>query len=322
MSGVTAERLAQDARPRSLEELRIWLVAEARLASSLAHICDVELLHPDGWEAATESGPSPNFLLVEAGPDTAAAWRDELDGLLERCTRAPVPSLLWLAGPAGPQWLDRCKRFDRTFSMDRGQLPRLEAAGARRPALLWPAAAPGEPPAREERERPHAVLWQGGRRSDWPVAWRKRLDAVRRGASAHGLHTCRDGERMALRDARVVVAADPRVGSATFAPAVAFDAPLRGAAVVTPHDFASAHDFSVGAARGPGRVDLLPSVGDEDSAAEKIGLLLSDEELRRETVTHLRRIVAHNHTHRHRLATLASAAGYRLAPDGIDPASA
>ncbi|HEX6688973.1 MAG TPA: glycosyltransferase, partial [Solirubrobacterales bacterium] len=125
----------------------------------------------------------------------------------------------------------------------------------------------------------------------------------------------------ALCRAKVVIGADAEIGSATFAAPVVFDAAAAGAAVITPHEFATIHDFGVGG-MGPRTQNLIPIVKDGDGVRAEIDRLLADDLRHGEIVSHLQRIVAHNHTYRHRLATLASAVGYRLTPDALDPAPA
>jgi Glycosyl transferases group 1 len=329
-------------RPHTLRELRVSLVGGDELASALAPVGRVEPLHPGDQPGGDGS---PAFLLVENGAGVEEGWTDELDRLLDTCERNTIPSLLWVTStPLDPYWLDRCARFDRVFTVDRGQIEELEAAGARTPVALWPATAlridertTGSPARRD------AVVWIGGWRREWPAAWRDRLESVLCGAARRGLKIIDYGEiealpsslrphvvatesgegpEAALRHAKVVVGADPRYGSALLAPRVVFDAAAAGAAVITPHDFASLHDFAIGGTREIAWRNLIPVVHDSEIATQEIDQLLDDEQLRREIACHTRRIVANNHTYAHRLATLASAAGYRLVPNADDPAPA
>lgn len=332
-------------RPGSLSELRLWLVAGDRLAGALSQICKVERLQPADWQAKSQADRPPTFLLVEASKGAGDDWGQELDSLLNRCIHDSVSRLLWIADDQlDPYWLTHCHRFNRIFCMDRKQLAQLEAAGVRRPSVLWPAALPlgqSHSPAANAEESP--VVWLGGWSQDWPLAWRERLASVLQGASRYGLrifpvadldglpsdlHRCVSDStgaptaEAALRSAQVVIAADPTVGSSTFAPSVAFDVPLLGAAPITAHDFATIHDFSTGGIRKPARRDLMPVVHDSDGAADEVERLLGDDAHREETVEHLCRIIDHNHTYRHRLATLASALGHRVIPDALDSAPA
>jgi hypothetical protein len=332
-------------KPRDPGELRIWLVGGDRLASACLQSCHAAVLRPGDWRERSQDGPPPAFLLIEADSGVERTWGDELGLVLDHCERSAIPRLLWVAiSPLDPYWLERCRFFERVFTMDREQLPELEAAGARMPSILWPAAAPpiAPSPGTEGRERSGAVVWLGGWRHDWPEQWRARLTAVLRGAAERDLRITQDADleglpadlwdrvstaepaesrESALAGARVVIGADSTIGSLTFAPPIAFDAIARGAAVITPHDFASVHDFGVGAIKGTPPGGLMPVVHDSGGAIAEIDRLL-DEPLRAEVVSHLQRIVVHNHTHQHRLATLASAVDIRLTPDALGPTPA
>jgi hypothetical protein len=330
--------------PSCLSELRIWLVGGKRLAAALSAICHVDVLRPTKWRREIKGVCHPAFLLVEAGDESEAAWGKELDGLLERCKRETVPRLLWATGSAlESYWLERCGHFSRVFAGDRAELAGLRAAGATLPSVLWPAATCGiaQPQPIAGGQRTDTVLWLGGWRREWPATWRERLASVLRGAARRGLHIVAEASlegmprdlgsclrdttdtlrrETALRGARVVIGADPVIGSPTFAPAVVFDAVACGAAPITPHEFFTIHDFGVGDVKGPNQKDLVPVVRDGDTTAAEIDRLMGDDSLYDEVIRHLRLIVSNNHTYVHRLATLASAVGYRVSPDALDPA--
>jgi hypothetical protein len=323
-------------KPHSLHELRLWLVGSEEMRAAVESVCVAEVLRPAEWRDR-----SPALLLVEAAEGVDEIWGDELERLLDHCRAASIPCLLWVtASPLGSYWLARCRLFDRVFTVDRGQVPELEAAGARDPWVLWPATAipPDEPGPVEPTERPHDVVWLGGWSPEWPEEWRERLASVLSGVAEHSLCIVavedleglpadlrqfvapppRNGNgKTALLRAKAVVGADPRNGSPLVAPQVVFDAAVCGAAVVTPHDFASLHDFAVGGTREAPWRNLVPVVHDGEAAVAEIGQLLDDDPLRGEVVSHMRRIAANNHTYAHRVATLASAAGYRLVPDPL-----
>lgn len=327
----------------SLRELRIWLVGSRRLASSLATICNVTAPQEENWQAALKDGDLPAFLLVEAGGLTTGtgegrASMSELELLLDGCERAAVPRFVWIRdAPISSLDMELIARFDRVFTADRDQLPALEAAGIAAPSLLWTATTLTSDGvmSTDAAARPEPVVWLGGWREEWPPAWRERLTSVLRGAAQRGLRIYRtDGtiavpgdlmecvvdlgaaaDRIALlRRARVVIGADPLVGRPGFTPEVVFDAIACGAAVVTPHDFLSMHDFGIGGTRNVPWRNLIPIVHDGDVTVEEIDRLLQDDQLRREIVEHARRIVVNNHTYAHRLATLASAANLRSIP--------
>jgi hypothetical protein len=342
--------MQSERRAGSLRELCPVTVGSERLNSALAGICAARALRPSDWRPHWPDR-APDLLLIEAADGIEAQWGAELDALLAHCDVQGVPRLLWIGiSPLTPYWLERCAGFNRVFTMDVGQIEPLEASGARAPAPLWPATALpiAEATSTGAGDRPYPVAWLGGWRSDWPATWTRRLTSILRGAAECGLRifeagpmdglpadlqpclTGRDGDdaEAVLRGAKVVVCADAAIGSATFAPAVVFDAAACGATVVTPHRFANRYDFGVKlkdeATRGGAYDtdassnpfwDLVPYVADRDTALERLALLLGDDSLREESARHLRRIVHHDHTYANRLATLASAAGHRLAPD-------
>jgi hypothetical protein len=326
-----------------LRDLRVWLVGSEELAIALGQLCEIALLAPDKWRQLAERPPA--LVLVEPASGIDEAWGAEFDRLVATCEAQGIPCLFWsTTDTLDSYWLERCSQFERMFTVDRGQLADLEAAGATDPGILWPATAPSSTWRFEKEtvERSYDVVWLGGWRNGWPRDWRERLASVLRGATVRGLRIvaaanleklpadlrgcvadATNGDPMAvLRRAKVVLGADPFCGSPSLAPRIVFDAAAAGAAVITPHDFASLHDFAVGGTPDASWRNLVPVVHDREVAAKEIDCLLDDDLLRLEIVDHLRRIVANNHTYAHRLATLASAAGYRLVPDANDPAPA
>lgn len=334
--------IARGGLPRALRELRIWMAAGESLVGGLAEVCEVEVIRPDTWEADARGAPA--FLLVE----TADPWADrqkQLDALLSHCAQTGIPSLLWItASPLAPHWLDRCRRFDRVFTVDRSQLPELEAAGAKSPAKLWPGVRtpPEIPEAHGKASQRESVVWLGGWRADWPAPWRERLAAVLRGSAEYGLSIVEVADldslpsdlktyiRVAqpfettndlIRRARVVVGADPIFGAPSLAPPVVLEAAASAIAVITPHTFLSRHDFMVGGIGDAPWRNLVPVVRDDRMAADELDNL-QDDELYDEVVDHLHRIVVNNHTWAHRLATLSSTVGVRLAPDAQSPTPA
>jgi hypothetical protein len=323
-----------------LAELRVCFVGSTRLAEALAASCVLTVLEPDGWQGDLRDR-TPDFVLVEGCERTEPGWDGQIGALLGSCGRAAIPRLLWITSdPPDPALLARCKDFERVFTVDRGQVSALTEAGAVAPSPLWEATSLESGPVEVDREeRPDPVVWLGGWRREWPEQWRQHLVAVLRGAAAAGLtivpvsaidglpndlrpHLAGGGgeDRLrVLRRARVVIGADPEVGSAHTAPSVVFDAIACGAAVITPHAFTYYAAFS---ARVDGELrHFIPYVYDAESTAEAAERFLTDGALREEAVSRCRQIVAHNHTYAHRLATLASAAGLSLLPDG-HPSSA
>lgn len=330
--------------PRSPRDLRPWLVGDGALARGLGGACQATVLHPGDWSRQAASVDPPAFLVVEGSAACAAAWGEELDRLLERCEGASIPTMLWLStSPIGDYWRDRCARFDRVFSTDRSHRLELEALGIQMPSTLWPATAlPIEAADAGRAPRPYPVVWLGSWRAEWAPAWRERLAAVLGGAVECGLRIVASGDlgdlpeefrssiatdggesrEEVLHQAAVVVATDPEIGSRTACPVTALDAAACGAAVITPHDFSSDMHFAIAELKDGRPRHLIQPVHDADGARAEIERLLSDGRLRGEVTAHTARILANNHTYSHRLATLASAVGYRLVPDAGLPAPA
>jgi hypothetical protein len=323
----------------SLQELDVWLVGSAELMRATSRVCRVAGPGPDDeWKALLRSH-APDFLLVEGVESLPAPWVGRLDGLLAACEELATPSFLWItASPCDPAFLRICPRFTRTFSVDRDQRTLLLRAGARAPSLLWPGTsipiATEQAPKGTESGRTR-VVWLGGWRREWPAAWRARLLAILDAAHPHGLwiagpvepgelpaslQGCVDpasplDAEAALRRARVTIAADGTSAAPQLAPRVAFDAMACGSAVVTPHAFAAIFDFSRGTWGSNSWRSLAPVVSDHETAATEIDRLLANEERLDEDTQLCRRIVRFNHTHAHRIATLASAAGIHVPPN-------
>jgi hypothetical protein len=330
--------------PRSPGDLRPWLVGEGGLVRGLAAACQATVLRPADWQRQVVSGDRPAFLVLEGSAACAATWKEDLDRLLARCDSSSIPALLWLStSPIGDFWRDRCARFGRVFSTDRAHRLELEALGVRMPSTLWPATAmPVEAPEpARASERPYPVVWLGGWNAEWPVAWRERLAAVLGAAAERGLRIVESGDlgelpgelrpliatggedrEGVLRQAAVAIATDPELGSATTCPAAAFDAAACGAAVLTPHDLSSDMHFAIAELKDGRPRHLIQPVHDADGTRAEIDRLLADGRFRGEVTAHTARILANNHTYSHRLATLASAVGYRLVPDAGLPAPA
>jgi Glycosyl transferases group 1 len=322
-----------------LDGLEIWLVGGEELAAATASACGITALSPLDAPAAWPRERRPDFLLVEGRERLGEGWAGEgLASLLALCERLGIPRLLWITeSPFDPALLPLCPRFTRVFSSDRDHGHELRAAGAREPSLLWPGTAlpvaTGE--ANGPGSRPDPIVWLGGWRDEWPAAWQERLLAILEAARPLGLRIadpnaaaalpgelkrCVDpappaSAQSALRRARVTIAADPASSAPHIAPRAAFDAIACGSAVVTPHAFATPFDFSEGRREEGTWRELVPVVADGETAERELRALLEDEPRRESAVRRCARIVANNHTHTHRIATLASAAGVKVVPE-------
>ena len=323
--------------PRKLSELRIGYIGGDRLAGALRSVCEVDALEPEAWRQGL-ADRAVHLLLVEGRGPLPPEWRGELAGVLAACGRLEVPRMLWATGdPLDGRYLALADDFDRAFASGvRGLLAALEA-GFRDPSLLWNATAlpVDDRAAVETAARPDPIVWIGGWRDDWPDARRARLEEVLRAASSRGLRIlglsdpaalperlrqyARPTElprQAALERARLVLAADPNDFADDVVPGVLFDAIACGAAPISPTPVGNSWDFCRGGDLGGAPPeDLIPAVDSRETAAAEIDRLLDDSILREDIVHRCRRIVAYNHTHAHRAATLASAAGLRLIPD-------
>ncbi len=307
-------------------------------------VCRVtSLAHDEDWPARLRDR-RPDLLLVEGVEILAAPWADRLEALIAACEAEAIPRFLWITASRLDPTFRLCRRFSRIFSVDRDHLHMLRTASRHSPSLLWPGTTipvTAEPERAAEEVRPDPVVWLGAWRSDWPEGWRMRLLSILDAAVPHGLRIvapadpgalpadlqrCIDPDprpdtEARLRRAKVVVATDPAGTTPRFAPKVAFDAMACGAAVISPHTFAAVFDFSRGTRFHSSWRELIPPVPDRNAAAAEFERLLTDDAIYADTVQTCRRIVAYNHTHAHRIASLASAAGIRLIPDATaDPA--
>lgn len=326
MSGTTREQGESFEFP--LEDLNVWLLGSEELTEAITSVCWAWIPAPRADWATSLRERRPNFVLVEGVARLTALRRDRLDELLDICDAQEIPCFLWIvASPFDPEFLRLAPRFSRVFSMDLDHLPALREAGARSPARLWPGTATpdeADEPAGTVAPSADPVVWVESRQDGWPETWRRKVASILEGAGEHGLKIVAPedpGLLGHLRHAKVAIATDPAGSTPGFAPRVAFDAMAHGTAVVTPHAFAAVFDFSLGGWRQSSWRELVSVATDRGTASSAIDLLLSDERLYDEMVETCRRIVAFNHTQAHRVATLASAAGVRLAPDVLsDPA--
>ena len=320
---------------RELRELRIGYLGGEELAAALASVCETNVLEAGEWRARLE-GATADLLLVEGREHLDPEWREEIESMLSICAQLSIPRLLWVTGERLDRaYLELADHFDRAFATSVPLLATVFEAGFRDPSLLWTATAlpVDDRAAVDTAVRPDPILWVGGWRDDWAESWRSRLREVLRAASARGLRiigvddpatlpeqlrkhvrTTALGRAEALEQARVVIAADPAIGTGEIVPGILFDAIACGAAVLSPAPVGKAWDFCRGGTLGAPPEDLIPPVeGFEDACAE-FDRLLQDNALREETVHLCRRVVTYNHTYAHRAATLASAAGQRLIP--------
>lgn len=318
-----------------LSKLDVWLIASSDLIQATSSLCQATVINPEDWQDQLLDR-RPSFALVEGREHLAEAWVYQLGEFLKRCEQENIPRFLWItASPFDPGLLQHLPHFSRVFTVDWDQRADLTNAKARNPSLLWPGTTLSytekQPPG--PGERPEQILWSGGWRSDWPETWRNRLLLLLEAAAEWDLRVAAStGSEQLPRSllthiddtpslhlnaqllrARIVIAADTRSPSPSLAPRVAFDAMMSGAAVITPHSFALPYSFSQGSGRnGRPWQSLAPTVVDRETAASAIDRFLTDDDFSTKAVNECRDIVRFNHTHAHRLATLASAADIRV----------
>jgi glycosyl transferase family 1 len=324
---------------KTLADLRLaTLVGEAHL-QCLSAVCPAVDVREQDWSSGPAEGP-PDLLLIEAsglrkrryggGPISdekveraleLVAW-GESDG---------VPTVLWET--------DLSKRIDTPVTL-MGKVDHLfvadpdaaasvtERLDGRRPMQLPLAAqvVPRRPPPADQRQLGVGFL---GR---WPAEFsgrlRRELEQILDAALAHGLVVFqreRDAEKDALpdrfasslvpvrsagdaikayQDCRVVIGFDPRNNGRLMVPQVGFDALASGAAVIVPNHPGLRRMFRYSTS----------VVKDREEAEEGLGRILGDEREWTEASGLARMAILHAHTYSHRLATIASAARFRLVP--------
>jgi glycosyltransferase involved in cell wall biosynthesis len=222
------------------------------------------------------------------------------------------------------------QRAQHLFAAD----PEAKELEGRRPLRLPLAAQviPESRPTYGERRREIAFVER------WP-AWfsgkrRQQLEAIMDAAAEYGLVILRPEsaadsalpERFssfvvrlpsdrdaveALRDARLVIGADPRNHGRLMVPQLVFDAMAAGSVVIAPN--------YVGVRRLFAEFVVIPKTRDDAAAA--IDRFLRNEDDWIEMSSNARIAILNAHTYAHRVATIASAAGFRLLPEleGVTP---
>lgn len=317
-----------------LRDFRMWVASHRRLAEQFADFCDARRV---GGRAELPAGHPAHCLLVEDRwiCDSNAC---DVNALLAACGTAGVPRLLWAReSPLRSEALAFGAEFERAFSVDVDSMGVLAGAGCRDPSPLPEASALGSSvvPMPIE-ERPLGVVWLGGWNADWPAEWRSRLARILVAAAPFGLQIfgvsapsvlprevreCAVAEGWGsstslLSSARLAIATDPAIGLEGAAPAVAFDAAACGTAVASPHarGLVAAGFWSL--VKGEGiKTDVALLLTDDIDVGGEIERLLADPSERQQMAQRARRLMLNNHTYGHRVATIASAVGWRVVPD-------
>jgi hypothetical protein len=325
------------APPQTVSELRVAVLAADPHLARVRLAC--RALDLGEHDSETRSGPDPHLALIES-----SGLRQRSDGsgplseekaeraveLVGWCEGRGIPSILWETSPrreiATPRSLLRSA--DHLFVADPDAVARLGERLGRAPMQLPLAVQsfPEDSPALGERD--HAV----GFLARWPSKFsgrlRGELDEILAAAEGHGLiifQPEQEGDETGLsehlralvtpvrsaeeaiasfRNCRVVVAFDPCNRSRMMVPQLAFEALGSGSATLIPNHPGTRRLLRHAAA-------VATTRGQADAALET---LLRDE---KEWITASRlgrRVIQHAHTYSHRLATVASAAGFRVVP--------
>jgi GNAT superfamily N-acetyltransferase len=307
------------------------LAAHPHLAA-LRRACHVLDVSRQDWGSET-----PNLLLIESSGlrrrpgGTGPAAEEKIEralALLDRSERQGIATALWetslLRRIETPTAL--LQRAQHLFVADPEAANEL---GDRRPLQLPLAAqvVPAHRPTYAERRREVAFVER------WPAAFsgkrRQLLEAILDVAAQNGLTVLRPEhatgsalpERFlpyvvpvasdpvaieSLADARMVIGADPSNNGRLMVPQLVFDAMAAGCVVIAPNE--------VGIRRLFGDYFAV-IVRTPDDAAAAIERFLRGEEEWTEKSSAARIAILNAHTYPHRIATIASAAGFHLLPE-------
>ena len=326
--------------PRTLAELRVAVVAGSAHLDSIRRVCSaVDVIEQD-WSSSGQMGP-PHVLLIESSGlrRRPSGGRQLADDKVERAAeliawaeREGASTALWETALSRrimtPTMLTRM--VGNVFVADPEAVEVLtERLGGRRPlqlplaAQIVPEKAPGFP------DRAHKIIFLGR----WPAGFsgrlKEELEAILDAAAEHGLvvlQSERDSGKTGLperfspfvkpvasaaeaveafADSRVVIGFDPGNNGRLFVQQVTLEALAAGSAVVVPNHAGTRRMF---------RYSALV-VKDREEADEQIQRVLGSEDDWNEVSDLARRAIRHAHTYSHRLATVASAARFRLVPE-------
>jgi Glycosyl transferases group 1 len=324
---------------RTLADLRLaTLVGDVHL-ECMSGVCAAVDVRDQEWRAGAEDGP-PDLLLIEStglcepgdGGERISDRRVErATELVARGKSEQVPTVLWETrlNDRIDTPVSLMEDIDHLFVADPdAAAPVSEKVEGKRPMQLPLAAqvVPKDPPPFDQRR--HMVGFGGS----WPPEFKGRvrdeLEAILDEAVAHGLTIFRPEHGADLgalpdrfassvvsagtgRDAiegfqecRVVVGFDPGNDGRLMVPQLAFDGFASGAAVIGPNHTGIRRMF---------RYSMSVATTREE-AADALGRILGEEHEWTIASRPARRAILHAHTYSHRLATIASAARFRLLP--------
>lgn len=337
-------------RGRSVTELKVAAVVDTFTESSLAPDCDLMVFRPDTWRASLEL-ERPNLLFVEsAWKGHGGSWEYQvgsysyptsvglphLTELVSWCREHDIPTVFW--NKEDPVHFNKFKEaarlFDIVLTTDADRIPAYEALdGAARIVAALPFAA---------QPRLHHPTHELAERDPRPVfggTYYKNRHPERREQLERLLDAARDRD-LVIYDRTAGQESDSVGFPERFAPHIRGGVPydemvrlyrehrlfLNTNSVIDSPTMFSRRVFELLACgtpvvSTPGRGmqtmfgDLVPVVSDVEAARTAIDALLTDDARWQERSLAGIRAVLAEHTYQHRLARVASFAGYR----GLDP---
>jgi Glycosyl transferases group 1 len=332
--------------PQSVPDLRVATLAGADHLECISRVCTAIDVGERDWNSGSVAG-TPHLLLIEssglrAQPGGEGGVEDEkverAAELIAWAERHRIPTALWETAlmPRIQTPTPLLRSVENVFVVDpEAEEPLTEKLEGRRPMRLPLAAqkVPTEVPGYGDRS--NNVAFVGG----WPAGFKGRfqeeLEAILDVAADHGLVIFRSergapsdalpnrfssfvrsasspGEAVeAFADSRMVVGFDPANSGRLAVPQLSFDALAAGSVLVAPN-----HSGTRSLFRYTGLV-----VKDRKEAREEIGRVLGSEKEWSEMSEVGRKAILHAHTYSHRLATIASAAGFRVIPEALPTAA-
>jgi hypothetical protein len=331
--------------PLSVADLHVATLAGSAHFECIGRACTaVDLLERD-WSSGSPSGP-PHLLLIESSglsqPGGVGALADErverAAELIAWAQQGDISTALWETAlmPRIQTPTALLRSVEHVFVVDPEAIePVTEKLEGRRPMRLPLAAqaVPDEVPGFGDRS--NDVAFVGG----WPAGFKGRLEeelvAILDVAADGGLVILRSERGGTLdvlpdrfssfvrsvpsaveavegiADSRIVVGFDPANVGRWAVPQFSFDALAAGSVLVAPNHAGTRSVFRYTALFATNR----------EQAKEELGRVLGSEKEWSEMSEAGRRAILHAHTYSHRLATIASAAGFRVVPEGLRKAA-
>jgi Glycosyl transferases group 1 len=332
--------------PQSVTDLRVATLAGGAHLECISRVCTAIDVGERDWNSGSVPG-APHLLLIEssglrAQPGGEGALADEkverAAELVAWAERGGISTALWetalMRQIQTPTPLLRSVKHVFVVDPEAAE-PLTEKLEGRRPMRLPLAAqtVPIDVPGYGDRS--NQVAFVGG----WPAGFKGRfkeeLEAILDVAADHGLvifRSERDGTSDALpdrfssfvrsmssaaeaveafADSRMVVGFDPANSGRSAVPQLSLDALAAGSVLVAPNHAGTRSMFRY--------TSLFAK--DREEAKEAIGRVLGSEKEWSEMSEVGRRAILHAHTYSHRLATIASAAGFRVVPEALPKAA-